>query len=105
METDLRQRIRERAYAIWLAEGCPDGRDGDHWLRAEREVAAPSLPVPDRIEVTAEGAAEVAAPTPAAARKPRTRKTPAAAVEVETPVAKRASPAKPRTRKKVEPTA
>jgi hypothetical protein len=30
--------IAERAYRIWEREGRPDGRDLDHWLRAEREV-------------------------------------------------------------------
>jgi hypothetical protein len=32
------QRIRERAFIIWEAEGCPSGREGDHWERAEREI-------------------------------------------------------------------
>jgi hypothetical protein len=27
--------IREIAYTIWEEEGCCDGRDFDHWLRAE----------------------------------------------------------------------
>jgi hypothetical protein len=31
-------RIRERAYAIWEAEGRPLGRDFDHWERAMREL-------------------------------------------------------------------
>ena len=31
--------IRERAYAIWLAEGQPDGREMEHWLRARQEHA------------------------------------------------------------------
>jgi hypothetical protein len=30
--------IRERAYAIWEAEGRPDGRDWEHWYRAAHEV-------------------------------------------------------------------
>jgi hypothetical protein len=34
------QRIRDRAYAIWEAEGYPDGKDLEHWLRAEAEIAA-----------------------------------------------------------------
>jgi hypothetical protein len=29
--------IRTRAYEIWLSEGCPDGRDAIHWVRAEAE--------------------------------------------------------------------
>jgi hypothetical protein len=29
--------IHTRAYEIWEAEGRPDGRSLDHWLRAEAE--------------------------------------------------------------------
>lgn len=32
------QRIRERAHAIWEAEGRPEGRDREHWQRACREL-------------------------------------------------------------------
>jgi hypothetical protein len=27
--------IRLIAYSIWEQEGCPNGRDYEHWLRAE----------------------------------------------------------------------
>ena len=30
--------IRDRAYALWEADGRPDGRDAEHWARAEREL-------------------------------------------------------------------
>jgi flagellar biosynthesis regulator FlaF len=30
--------IRERAYEIWEEDGKPEGREADHWLRAEQEV-------------------------------------------------------------------
>ena len=30
--------VRERAHAIWLAEGMPEGREVDNWLRARREL-------------------------------------------------------------------
>jgi Protein of unknown function (DUF2934) len=33
------RRIRERAYALWRADGCLAGRDREHWLRAERDIA------------------------------------------------------------------
>jgi hypothetical protein len=33
--------IRERAYQIWEHEGRPHGKDFEHWLQAERELAAP----------------------------------------------------------------
>jgi hypothetical protein len=31
MRDDLEQRIRERAFRIWLDEGRPEGRDKIHW--------------------------------------------------------------------------
>jgi hypothetical protein len=33
-------RIRERAYGIWIAEGRPDGREYAHWHRARHELLA-----------------------------------------------------------------
>ncbi len=35
-----RTNITETAYRIWEAEGRPHGKDLDHWLKAEAEVAA-----------------------------------------------------------------
>jgi hypothetical protein len=32
------QRIRERAYFIWLEEGQPEGRDKEHIEQAERDI-------------------------------------------------------------------
>jgi hypothetical protein len=29
------QRIRERAYHMWEAEGCPEGRADQYWNRAK----------------------------------------------------------------------
>ena len=37
--SDLERRIRERAYRIWLEEGCPEGREKDHWDLATELVA------------------------------------------------------------------
>ena len=39
-------RIRERAHALWEAEGRPDGRHDAHWSQAEREAEANSAPPP-----------------------------------------------------------
>jgi Protein of unknown function (DUF2934) len=36
---DREEKIRRRAYAIWFDEGCADGRDQEHWLEAEKEIA------------------------------------------------------------------
>ena len=33
----LLEQIQRRAYELWLSEGCPPGRDGIHWVRAEAE--------------------------------------------------------------------
>jgi len=36
---DLHARVQRRAYELWESEGRPAGREHDHWLRAEREIA------------------------------------------------------------------
>jgi hypothetical protein len=33
-------KIRVRAYDIWVAEGCPAGREREHWERATAEIDA-----------------------------------------------------------------
>lgn len=42
MEQALELRIRQRAYEIWHANGCTEGKSDEHWLAAEREVLASS---------------------------------------------------------------
>jgi len=56
--------IRERAYHLWLAEGCRHGAAEAHWLIAEREILA---------SVVAVDVAPAKATTRAPA-KPRARK-------------------------------
>jgi Protein of unknown function (DUF2934) len=34
------EAIRKRAYDIWEREGRPHGRDFEHWVRAQVELAA-----------------------------------------------------------------
>ncbi len=50
-DPDRMERVRRRAYEIWEEQGRPQGRDVEHWLRAEAELTA-------------------ARPAPAAARAP-----------------------------------
>jgi hypothetical protein len=38
------QIVRDTAYAIWEAEGKPEGRSSDHWQQAEARVAASVAP-------------------------------------------------------------
>lgn len=33
-----RERIADRAYALWLAAGQPEGRDLEHWFEAQRQL-------------------------------------------------------------------
>lgn len=97
MTVDVDQRIRDRAYAIWLDEGCPEGRDAEHWFQAERAILAETAAIPDRSPVVAVVKAprkttnarpkavktadqngvepEAVAAEPPKARKPRVRKT------------------------------
>lgn len=35
--------IRERAYALWEQEGCPDGCAERHWQQAEQELSQADL--------------------------------------------------------------
>jgi hypothetical protein len=94
MTIEEEQQIRERAYSIWEQEGRPHGRDLDHRLRAEAEIAterfrggvtAQHHQIPDRERLTSAAEAlftrkrqvtehsirEVAAPTGEPGRKPR----------------------------------
>jgi hypothetical protein len=38
--TEASDRIRERAYAIWQSEGCPEGCAERHWSAAEQEIGS-----------------------------------------------------------------
>lgn len=40
MPDDRTDRIRRRAHEIWEREDRTDGRDAEHWSRAEAEIAA-----------------------------------------------------------------
>ena len=59
--SEIEQRIRARAYQIWIEQGQPHGRDIEHWRQAEAELVAtsPSLqPLVDK----GEGEAPLEAP-------------------------------------------
>jgi hypothetical protein len=38
--TPYHEMIARRAHTIWETRGCPDGCEMEHWLQAERELAA-----------------------------------------------------------------
>jgi hypothetical protein len=37
-QLERQELIREHAHEIWIEHGCPEGRDVEIWLAAEREV-------------------------------------------------------------------
>jgi DUF2934 family protein len=42
METEMsrtHEEIRDRAYALWVDAGSPDGREEEFWHQAEAELA------------------------------------------------------------------
>ncbi|HUB13075.1 MAG TPA: DUF2934 domain-containing protein [Acetobacteraceae bacterium] len=115
---DREQRVRERAYHLWEADGKPHGRDVEYWQRARELVAiedngdAGRLPNPqyraDSIRETSVEAAEIqenlgdfpdrfadqgeVQPTPAPVHSPRRRR----AAPVATARKPAAKPKKPR---------
>jgi hypothetical protein len=38
MDKQLEERIRERAYELWIRHGSLPGRADDYWYQAEREI-------------------------------------------------------------------
>jgi hypothetical protein len=56
-----KDEIRLIAYYIWLQEGCNDGKDCEHWVRAEavwKEQQKPSVlitPPPKPVTLLAQG--------------------------------------------------
>jgi hypothetical protein len=38
MDTQLEQRIRERAYELWMRHGSLPGRADEYWYQAEQEI-------------------------------------------------------------------
>lgn len=68
MDQSLTDRIRERAYEIWMTSGCPQGAAEHHWLAAEREILDPP-------QTVAEPAIVDASQTALAAQSPMVKKS------------------------------
>jgi hypothetical protein len=39
----MEDRIRQRAYELWEADGRPDGQDQAYWFKAMAEIAAAAI--------------------------------------------------------------
>lgn len=55
MDKQLEERIRERAYELWMQHGCLPGRDEEYWYQAEQEIldATGAQPIHDGAGETA----------------------------------------------------
>lgn len=68
MDTNLLDRIRERAYQIWCASGCPHGESDRHWLAAEHEILqSAKATIPAKQTVTNKASRRLRRPTAKAA--------------------------------------
>jgi len=41
--SNVEEKIRERAYHLWIADGQPQGQADVYWLNAQRDVLATSF--------------------------------------------------------------
>ena len=88
MPTERNHQIRERAYGLWEADGRPEGKDIDYWLRAERDLnigeTRPSRKAKGTVKSTSAKAAKAGLSTKKAAsrktssKRAATKKAPAA---------------------------
>ena len=39
MDRATEERVRQRAYELWQLEGCPAGREQEHWDQAVKEIS------------------------------------------------------------------
>jgi hypothetical protein len=62
-------QIRERAYQLWQADGRPEGRSTEYWLRAEADLAGTADPGDGRGEEGAPTAMDEPAAAPAKGRR------------------------------------
>ena len=46
MEAEFWEAVRERANALWLEEGCPEGKSDQHWQQAQQDVIASAQAAP-----------------------------------------------------------
>lgn len=49
------ERIRERAYVIWERAGRPEGKQVEHWLQAEAEIAGEEQGLDAELKLEHEG--------------------------------------------------
>ncbi len=87
LPTTSDDRIRAIAHALWIEEGCPEGKAETHWFKAlelvNAEALAPAVSTVETVDFPPKKKA------PSAARKAMTK-----AADAVKAVAKKAAPAK-----------
>jgi hypothetical protein len=79
MARDIQEMIRLKAYEIWEREGFPEGREKEHWERAERELGLVSTDQEgsdsslDRTDADSEGASATTSSEGDASKERQTR--------------------------------
>ncbi len=93
MDKQLEERIRERAYELWMRHGSLPGRADEYWYQAEQEIlghagateggheSSQPLPImdPAPLGMTSMTADEILSSPAAPAPKTRKKRSPAAA--------------------------
>src|SRR5262245_52471797 len=86
MDKKIEERIRERAYQLWMRHGSIHGRADDYWYQAEREVLGESddedarpAPIIDPAPLGMTSATDDEELAPPVAPKTRKKRSPAAA--------------------------
>ncbi|HLN25429.1 MAG TPA: DUF2934 domain-containing protein [Patescibacteria group bacterium] len=85
MSVGIEEKIRQRAFEIWEAEGRPEGREQDHWLQAQTEISRLPVIAPAPLVDPAAIAPTVKKPAATAAAKPKAPAKPKAAAKPKAP--------------------
>ena len=43
------EKVRTRAYELWLEAGSPEGRDEEFWQQAQSQVSVPTAPTQEDV--------------------------------------------------------
>lgn len=89
------QIVRDTAYAIWEAEGKPEGRDAEHWRLAEERVSASLTGQGTTTKAAAKPKAKDSAAKDASAKAKEAAATPAVADKTVKKTATKTAGAKP----------
>ena len=99
MEQDRISQVRQRAHAIWIEQGQPEGAADQHWAQAEAEFAAEASVTTTPLAESADAAVA----EPEAAEEPAPLAEPDVVATPEPAAAAAPVPAKKTVKRKVKP--